>query len=177
MKREPLDEVRDAGNGPAADQPDVPSTPKKPPHTLVKRQRCDAVVDSEPGMKPDASISLHNAGTIKTEPSPDDVQVPDPAEVPVPDPVGSVPAQLPDSFEEDAEPPTCKFCQQSPCYLEQGLYEYLEQGAILNDDGDLQETNRQLRYEMYRMATRWIHGPLRRGQRIQLPSTIHQCLC
>ena len=102
----------------------------------------------------------HWVATVKTEPSPAALQVPDP--------VASV-SLLP----EENTVPTCKFCNnETPCVLAQGLYEYLETAVILNDDGDLYDLNAQLRFEMYRIASRWIHGPIHRGQRKQLPHCV-----
>jgi hypothetical protein len=67
------------------------------------------------------------------------------------------------------EEPQCKFCEKSPCILEQGLYDLLAEGALLLEEDDVEAPNKQIRFDMYRKAARFIWGPLSKGDRRKLP--------
>jgi hypothetical protein len=70
----------------------------------------------------------------------------------------------------------CKFCENSPCILDKGLYDLLAGGGLLREeDGvedDVQTINKQIRFDMYRKAARFIWGPLRKGDRRKLPHCV-----
>ena len=74
------------------------------------------------------------------------------------------------------EGPPCPFCQNAPCLLEQGLYDYLalfeEQFVNHNtcEPGEL--TNKVVRYNLYRQASHWIHGHLGKGVRKEFPQCV-----
>ena len=65
----------------------------------------------------------------------------------------------------------CRYCQQVPCLMEQGLYEKLMEEAEYIQACDVSNavTNREMRFKLYRHATRWIHGHLGKGVRKELP--------
>ena len=68
---------------------------------------------------------------------------------------------------------TCVYCNYSPCILDQGLYEVLSEGGLLRgDDNDIHSIRKQIRYDMYRQASRFIYGILRKGNRKQLPHCV-----
>jgi hypothetical protein len=76
--------------------------------------------------------------------------------------------------EQEEDKPPCPFCQNCPCWLEQGLYDslvVLEQ-SIRDGDHDNKVTNKEVRYQLYRHATAYIHGFLGKGNRIKLPRCV-----
>jgi hypothetical protein len=87
------------------------------------------------------------------------------------------PAEAPSS--EWTMPATCRHCMETPCVLTQVdealdpnkcLYEYLMwQGEDMVDNG---HTNREVRYQLYRTASRFRHGILGAGNRKELPTCI-----
>jgi hypothetical protein len=68
----------------------------------------------------------------------------------------------------------CRFCNNSPCFLEEGLYEELVLAYELGlDPADLTVMpNSQIRFRLYRYATSWIHGYLGKGNRRELPQCV-----
>jgi hypothetical protein len=69
---------------------------------------------------------------------------------------------------EDEGP--CPFCQNVPCLLEQGLYDSIaEYGESLHDN-DL--TSKQIRFQLYRHATTWMHGYLGKRRRLEIPQCV-----
>jgi hypothetical protein len=84
------------------------------------------------------------------------------------------PATSPHSNRDENEP-QCQFCHNSPCVLEQGLYEELVLACELGlDPTDLTTltTNREIRFRLYRYATNWIHDYLGKGNRRKLPQCV-----
>jgi hypothetical protein len=75
---------------------------------------------------------------------------------------------------DDKMQPPCKFCQNTPCLLEQGLYdsitEFEETLQDGNHDGTL--TNKMIRFQLYRHATAWMHGFLGKSRRIEIPQCV-----
>jgi hypothetical protein len=67
------------------------------------------------------------------------------------------------------EEPQCKFYEKSPCILEQGLYNLLAEGSLLLEEEDVEAPNKQIRFDMYWKAARFIWGPLSKGDRRKLP--------
>jgi hypothetical protein len=69
---------------------------------------------------------------------------------------------------------TCKYCEQTPCWLEQGLYDRMvELEEIIRDEAiDQKLNNKQIRFQLYREATTFIHGHLGKGRRIELPCCV-----
>jgi hypothetical protein len=79
--------------------------------------------------------------------------------------------------EEDAgEPPAvrCVLCDNSPCILRQGLYDDLVLLSINMTENSYETvyTNKQVHFEMYREATRYIHGYLGKGRGVPLPQCV-----
>jgi hypothetical protein len=79
--------------------------------------------------------------------------------------------------EEDAdEPPAvrCVLCDNSPCILRQGLYDDLVLLSVNMTENSYETvyTNKQVRFEMYREATRYIHGYLGKGRCVPLPQCV-----
>jgi glutaredoxin len=70
--------------------------------------------------------------------------------------------------------PPCPYCQQEPCWLQEGLYDALVEMEEHLRAGDFDNTltNKKIRFELYRIASHWIHGPLPKGKRIQLPQCV-----
>jgi hypothetical protein len=68
----------------------------------------------------------------------------------------------------------CIYCNSSPCVLDQGLYNLLSEGGLLQDDGqdDIKYIRKQIRHDMYRKASQFIYGPLGKGNRKQLPHCV-----
>jgi hypothetical protein len=76
-------------------------------------------------------------------------------------------------------PTECKYCLESPCVLnwkddaldpERSLYDYLMwRGDEMLDGGSLPK---EIRYELYRTATKFYHGYLGKGNRKELPACI-----
>jgi hypothetical protein len=76
-------------------------------------------------------------------------------------------------------PTLCKYCDESPCILnwkddaldpERSLYDYMMwRGDEMVDNGDLPK---EIRYELYRTATKFYHGYLGKGNRNELPACI-----
>jgi hypothetical protein len=73
---------------------------------------------------------------------------------------------------EDQGP--CPFCQNVPCLLEQGLYDSIaEYGESLHDnESDNSLTNKQIRFQLYRHATTWMHGYLGKRRRLEIPQCV-----
>jgi hypothetical protein len=79
----------------------------------------------------------------------------------------------------DDEPKLCGACNRAPCVLseidpdldqDKSLYEYLVSiGEQMQEDGS---TNKEIRYELYRIATKAISGHLGKGNRQKLPSCV-----
>ena len=72
------------------------------------------------------------------------------------------------------EEPQCIYCERSPCILEQGLYDLLVEGGLLLEDDDVQALKKQIRFDMYRKAARFMWGPLKKGDRRKLPHCVLQ---
>ena len=73
----------------------------------------------------------------------------------------------------DDDSSRCVFCDLSPCILDQGLYDLLCEGGILeNDNIDNNAMNKQIRYDLYRKASNFIYGTLGKGVRKQLPHCV-----
>jgi hypothetical protein len=67
----------------------------------------------------------------------------------------------------------CNLCCNSPCLLEEGLYEELALAYELGLDPDFTFlTNKEIRFRLYRHATSWIHGYLGKDNRIELPQCV-----
>jgi hypothetical protein len=56
--------------------------------------------------------------------------------------------------------PPCKYCQNVPCLLEDGLYELNVQYEEELRENDSTLTNKDIRFYLYRYVSRWIHGYL-----------------
>jgi hypothetical protein len=79
----------------------------------------------------------------------------------------------------DEEAKLCEACNRAPCVLsevdpdldqDKSLYEYLVSvGEKLQENGS---TNKEIRYELYRIATKAISGHLGKGNRQKLPSCV-----
>jgi hypothetical protein len=79
----------------------------------------------------------------------------------------------------DEEAKLCEACNSSPCVLsvvdpdidqDKSLYEYLSfVGENMQEDG---QTNKEIRYELYRIATNAISGHLGKGNRKKLPTCV-----
>jgi hypothetical protein len=69
---------------------------------------------------------------------------------------------------------TCKYCEQSPCWLEQGLYDRIvELEESIRDEAINQKlNNKQIRFQLYREATTFIHGHLGKRRRVELPCCV-----
>ena len=69
--------------------------------------------------------------------------------------------------------PPCKYCQNVPWLLEDGLYELIVQyEEELRENDSTALTNKEIRFYLYRYASRWIHGYLGKGNRIKLPKCV-----
>ena len=68
--------------------------------------------------------------------------------------------------------PRCESCEQRPCWLDQGLYEDMinHEESLREDNEDI--TNKTVRFELYRLATRFIHGFLGHNNHIKLPACV-----
>jgi hypothetical protein len=67
----------------------------------------------------------------------------------------------------------CNLCSNSPCLLEEGLYEELALAYELGLDPDFTFlTNKEIRFRLYKHATSWIHGYLGKDNRIELPQYV-----
>lgn len=83
-----------------------------------------------------------------------------------------------DSNDEEEEAPAdmkpCPYCGDTPCFLDQGLYESLTEfeSTLRDADHDEQLANKQVRFQLYRHATNWMHGYLGKGKRIELPQCV-----
>jgi hypothetical protein len=77
-----------------------------------------------------------------------------------------------DTIHEDDK--HCVHCDEVPCLLDQGLYVSITEfeSGLRDADHDEQLSNKQVRYQLYRHATTWIHGYLGRGKRIELPQCV-----
>lgn len=75
----------------------------------------------------------------------------------------------PDVFVE-----TCSWCNVEPCLLDHGLYEAIETEYEYLKECDTENvlTHKEIRFKLYRTATRWIHGHLGRGNRRELPGCV-----
>ena len=75
---------------------------------------------------------------------------------------------------DDGEQLPCKYCQNTPCVLEQGLYdsmtEFEESLRDLDHDGKL--LNKEVRFQLYRHVTAWMHGFLGKGRRVEIPQCV-----
>jgi hypothetical protein len=79
----------------------------------------------------------------------------------------------------DEEAKLCEACNSSPCVLsdvdpdldqDKTLYEYLAHvGESMQDGG---QSNKEIRYELYRIATKAINGHLGKGNRKKLPTCV-----
>jgi hypothetical protein len=56
--------------------------------------------------------------------------------------------------------PPCKYCQNVPCLLEDGLYELIVQYEEELRENDSTLTNKEISFYLYCDASRWIHGYL-----------------
>ena len=68
----------------------------------------------------------------------------------------------------------CHLCQVTPCLLDQGLYQALEKEYeyLMECDTENVITKKEVRFKLYRMATRWIHGFLGRSNHRELPACV-----
>jgi hypothetical protein len=70
------------------------------------------------------------------------------------------------------ESPRCPHCLNAPCLLSQGLYrsmvDYYEEN-FCDADGETTLASREVRFQMYKYVTEWIHGFLGKGVRIKIP--------
>jgi len=69
----------------------------------------------------------------------------------------------------------CPYCVQTPCCLDQGLYESIvAKYDTMHEDNEspTAPTNKKIRFELYRHATSWMHGYLGKGVRIELPQCV-----
>ena len=65
----------------------------------------------------------------------------------------------------------CGVCQQNPCVIVDNLPYLHELVTHMKNKG---ETNRAIRYQLYRRLSNKLHGPLGRGHRVQLPDCLVQ---
>jgi hypothetical protein len=66
----------------------------------------------------------------------------------------------------------CKYCQNEPCLLEDGLYDIIVEYADELRENDATLNNKEIRFQLYRRATNWIHGYLGRQNRVELPKCV-----
>jgi hypothetical protein len=86
---------------------------------------------------------------------------------------GIVLTQFTPSDEENKDAP-CQYCQSVPCLLEDGLYDFIvEQEQYIREcDTSEEKTNKEIRYQLYKEATRWMHGHLGKGVRKKIPQCV-----
>jgi hypothetical protein len=79
-----------------------------------------------------------------------------------------------DNNKSNDEGPPCPLCQNVPCLLEQGLYDYLVlfEEQFVNDCEEGELTNKMVQYNLYCQATHWIHGHLGKCRRIEIPQCV-----
>ena len=63
----------------------------------------------------------------------------------------------------------CGVCQQNPCVIVDNLPYRHEIAMHMKKKG---ESNRSIRYQLYRRLSNKLHGPLGRGHRVQLPDCL-----
>ena len=63
----------------------------------------------------------------------------------------------------------CSICQQNPCVVVEHLSYIHEIAMHLRNKG---ESNRAIRYQLYRRLSNKLHGPLGRGNRVPLPDCL-----
>ena len=66
----------------------------------------------------------------------------------------------------------CRFCNQKPCILDQGLYDLLTGVDFLYNAEYVRANGKSIWYDMYSKSTHFIHGPLPKGRRIKLPTCV-----
>jgi hypothetical protein len=68
----------------------------------------------------------------------------------------------------------CPYCDETPCFLYQGLYESITELEEKLREADYEDklTNKQIRYQLYRHATAFIHGFLGKGKRMEIPKCV-----
>ena len=72
-------------------------------------------------------------------------------------------------MEEANNQQPCAHCGHSPCMLDDGLYDMLVEYDAYLRETDTKVTTKQICYQLYREATKWIHGHLGSGVRRELP--------
>jgi hypothetical protein len=78
------------------------------------------------------------------------------------------------SNDDDVVEVLCVFCQSTPCLLTQGLYDSLTEAEeyIRDCDHECKLTNKEVRFQLYRHATTWMHGYLGKSRRIEIPQCV-----
>ena len=103
--------------------------------------------------------------------------------IPIPDGPHSMPyvavvenfAEIPEEDSKSQANPrkhACRYCDWCPCVLDQGLYELITSPDYLDDVDYVRANGKAIRYDMYCKSTHFIHGPLPKGRRIQLPTCV-----
>jgi hypothetical protein len=74
----------------------------------------------------------------------------------------------PKNIVEEKRP--CLYCQNVPCLLEQGLYDFMVsfEENLRKSDSDGTLRNKIIRFNLYRQVTHWMHGHLGKGRRIKI---------
>jgi hypothetical protein len=80
-----------------------------------------------------------------------------------------VPSQAARSSDRQDECPLCKW---SPCVLEHGLYDLLTEPEYLDNYDYVRANAKSIRFDMYRKSTHFMYGPMRKGQRMKLPTCV-----
>ena len=67
----------------------------------------------------------------------------------------------------------CPYCQEVPCWREQGLSEVLaDVMEVIDENPDNQMTAKEIRYTLYRHAIAYMYSHLGKGNRRQIPQCI-----